>query len=270
MESVIANTQVGILFQMLDESHLDMVLANRLNPEISFGVTGMSDYEESRYKQIGKALLDNRAKVSLHGPFMDLSPGSPDPDIWRVTQKRFERILELLPYFRPGCVTCHISYEEGRYGPLRETWEKQSLAMWEWLGKALNKEGVPLMLENVYEQTPEEVLFIFEALSHLDIGFCLDVGHVNVWSPLPLEKWIHTMGRHIRQFHLHDNFGKKDDHRGFGAGRIDFTPVWEYLEAAEELPVVTMEIHTESEVFPGFAYLKKHCPRLAEKNFTTS
>lgn len=61
---------------------------------------------------------------------------------------------------------------------------------------------------------------IEEQLEGLDVGICLDYGHANLMGDL--SDAIETVGGHLWTTHVHDNDGRKDDHRVPFAGRIDW------------------------------------------------
>ena len=61
---------------------------------------------------------------------------------------------------------------------------------------------------------------IEEELDGLDAGICLDYGHANLMGDL--SDAIETVGGHLWTTHVHDNDGRKDDHRVPFAGRIDW------------------------------------------------
>jgi sugar phosphate isomerase/epimerase len=188
---------------------------------------------------------------------MDMSAGSPDPAIREVVRHRFEQVLRLVPLFKPKTVVCHANYEKKRYGFIRDEWIEKSLEMWSWFGKCLQDEGGRLMLENVYEYGPEDIQILFERLGKL-AGCCLDVGHQTVFSRSSLEKWLAVIGPYIGQIHLHDNFGKNDDHLAPGKGTINFQPLFDHLRSRKAaLPVITLEPHGEENLWPCFEYLEQ-------------
>jgi len=61
---------------------------------------------------------------------------------------------------------------------------------------------------------------IEEQLEGLNVGICLDYGHANLTGDL--SDAIETVGGHLWTTHVHDNDGRKDDHRVPFAGRIDW------------------------------------------------
>jgi sugar phosphate isomerase/epimerase len=152
MNKIIDKTQVNIPFAMLYESHLDMFLKHGLNPEIGLDCKALERFSVSDFKVIAARLHEGGLTITVHAPFLDLSPGSPDPAIRALTRNRFEQVLELVPLLRPRSVVCHAAYDWKRYAYLREQWVENSLDTWSWLGRRVKDEGAQLMLENVYER----------------------------------------------------------------------------------------------------------------------
>ena len=94
--------QVNIPFRMLVESYLDLFVTNRINPEIGMDADALDNFTGSDYQRIAKALSAYGPRVTLHGPFIDLSPGSKDPRIREITQLRLTQFLDLIPIFNPA------------------------------------------------------------------------------------------------------------------------------------------------------------------------
>ena len=71
--------------------------------------------------------------------------------------------------------------------------------------------GVEILLENIPNAlSSAERLVMFMEQTHLDINFCLDVGHANLNEGVA--NAYRTMQDRIRSTHLHDNDGKEDRH----------------------------------------------------------
>ncbi|MEJ2589018.1 MAG: sugar phosphate isomerase/epimerase [Deltaproteobacteria bacterium] len=252
---------VNIPFRMLYESYLDRFINYRLNPEIGFDAEALDRYQLGDIHPIAERLHGHGLSTTLHGPFMDLSPGSPDPDIRSITQHRFEQLLRLVPIFRPRSVVCHAGYEQRRYWPMWDAWVEQSHRIWAWLGSEIRDQGSVLVLENVYEETPRELKALLEDLTEQAVGFCLDTGHQSVFSAASIPAWIETMAPYLVQLHLHDNTGQRDDHLAMGAGTIDFQGLFNRLKAMEiPLRTITLEPHEEAALQPSLTYLEDIWP----------
>ncbi|HXG34974.1 MAG TPA: sugar phosphate isomerase/epimerase family protein [Bryobacteraceae bacterium] len=71
--------------------------------------------------------------------------------------------------------------------------------------------GVAILLENIpNELSTAERLVHFLAQTHLDLGFCLDVGHANMKEGVA--EAFGLMQERIRSTHLHDNDRMSDSH----------------------------------------------------------
>ncbi len=257
----IENIQVNIPFTMLYESYLDRFIEYKLNPEIGFDAEALDKHSFSDVAGIANRLHKRGLTITLHAPFIDLSPGSPDPEVRAVTRRRFEQILELVPVLKPKTVICHAGYDEKRYGYIRDLWIENNLEAWSWLGERVRDEGSLLMLENVYEHGPDDIRILFENLENKKVGFCLDTGHQAAFGHVPLETWVASLEPYIGQLHLNDNTGKKDEHLAIGQGNIDFRGFFEQVKAVrKEPPIITLEPHREEDLWPSFEYLEKVWP----------
>jgi sugar phosphate isomerase/epimerase len=256
MQHIIESIQVNIPFTMLYESYLDYFLKHRLNPEIGLDYVALERFSHADFKDIADRLLHNGLTITLHGPFLDLAPGSPDSAVRALTRRRFEQVLKLVPIFTPKSVVCHAAYDWKRYSYLRDQWVEHSLELWTWFGTHIRNEGGRLMLENVYEYGPEDMRILFENLESQQVGFCLDTGHQAVFSKSTPETWIDSLGAYLGQLHLHDNHGRQDDHLAVGRGNINFEALFNYLKSRVAIqPIVTLEPHHKEDLWPGLDHL---------------
>ena len=259
--SLTKQVQVNIPYRMLKEGYLDKFLEYGLNPEIGFDAGALDTVSIPEANTIAEQLHQTGRTITLHGPFMDLSPGSLDPDIREVSRKRFDQFASLVPIFKPLTVVCHTAYDHKRYWPVRKQWLENSLEIWEPLATAFVLAGTRLMLENVYEKTPLEILPLLENLKPHGVGFCLDIGHQAVFGTVSLSQWVKAMSRHLQQLHLHDNNGEWDDHWALGKGNIDIQRLFKDLDSRKIRPLaVTLEPHREEDLRPSLEYLEPIWP----------
>lgn len=261
MDRIKDKLQVNIPFTMLWDTYIDRFIEQRLNPEIGLDATVLEGFSQSDFSSVAERLHACSLTITLHAPFVDLSPGSPDPGIRAMTQHRFEQMLRLVPIFKPKTVVCHLGYDWKRYAYFRDSWIESSLEIWSWLGAQVKEAGSQLMLENVYEHGPEDMIIFFEHLQNQNVGFCLDTGHQAVFSRASLAHWMDVLGLYLKQLHLHDNRGSQDEHMAVGQGQIDFKTVFNSLKAVrQDPPVITLEPHKEGDLWPSFHYLEKIWP----------
>jgi sugar phosphate isomerase/epimerase len=246
---------------MLREGLLDHFIRNGLNPEIGIDAGAIERYSPREFADVADRLHRQGLTVTLHAPFVDLSAGSTDPAIRAVTRRRFEELLDLAQLFQPRTVVAHAGYDWQRYEYFRKTWLDLSTRFWIPVAERLERQGCRLMLENVYEHEPGEILELFERLRAHDVGLCLDCGHLTAFGRASLDEWLPVLGPFIGQLHLHDNRGEKDDHLAMGHGRIDFRPLFAYLQAQRSRPpVVTMEVHRLDDLWASLECLERLWP----------
>lgn len=261
IENIIQKVQVNIPFTMLHESYLETFIEYGLNPEIGLDAAALDRFSIADFSGIAEQLHKYSRTVTLHGPFIDLSAGSPDPAVRKLTRRRLEQLLELVPLFSPISVVCHAGYDAKRYGYIKDTWSENSLELWSWLADRLSEHGARLMLENVYEDGPADIQFFFERLKNQKVGFCLDTGHSSAFGQADLEVWLDILGPYLGQLHLHDNLGNDDEHLAMGSGKIDFSKLFKYLKNNIHIsPLVTLEPHEEKDLWPSLEYLAQEWP----------
>jgi sugar phosphate isomerase/epimerase len=93
--------------------------------------------------------------------------------------------------------------------------------------------GVAILLENIpNELSTAERLVNFLAQTHLDLGFCLDVGHANMGEGVA--EAFGLMQERIRSTHLHDNDRVSDSHLFpliSGQGTVDWVETMRLLRS---------------------------------------
>ncbi len=256
---IIDAVQVNIPYTMLvEEDWRDLYLSHRFNPEIGMDAAALDRFSASDFAEMAARFHDRGLRITLHGPFLDLSPGSPDRLIREATRRRYEQLLTAVSVFSPQTVVCHAGYDESRYDFCREAWLESAVDTFEWLGKAMQEQNTKLMLENVYETVPDMLIRLFSRLDPAHIGCCLDAGHLTAFGDGRLDAWLEALGSRIGQFHLHDNSGAADAHLGMGEGRIDFKRIFEFMEKHSGHLVVTLEPHTREDFATSLVYLERH------------
>ena len=261
MAAIKDKVQINIPFHMLWEGYIDRFVDLGLNPEIGLDANAFYQFSRSDFDKIAKQLHRKALTITLHAPFHDLSAGSPDPDIRAITRRRFEQVLEIVPIFTPKAVVCHFGFDQKRHIYFRDKWIETSLEMWSWLGEQLQDSGSRLMIENVYESSPDDLRTVFERLQNQNVGFCLDTGHQAAFSQTPLDRWLDSLAPYLGQAHLHDNQGRMDEHLALGQGSIDFETFLSNLKTLRpDPPLITLEPHNEEDLWPGLEYLEKIWP----------
>lgn len=221
--------------------YLSYIKEERLNLEIYFG--------SRRFDKITKAdiaglknILDHKPRLSIHAPFMDLSPAAIDLKIREVTVQRYSDILDFAAILKPSVVVFHSGYEKWKYDHKTDVWLEGSIETWRPLNRKAEDIGVKIAIENIYEDEPENLRLLAEEMASENFGLCFDAGHFNLFSKITLSEWLDKTGRFIHELHLHDNDGTSDDHSAIGDGNIDFEAILNRVNGRN--CVYTIEAHT--------------------------
>lgn len=258
-KKIIEAVQINIPYTMLAESKwLNLYLSHGFNPEIGIDAAALDRFSTSDFGETAAKFHDLGRTITLHGPFLDLSPGAPDDLILKATRQRYEQLLGAVSVFSPITVVCHAGYDESRYDFCGEAWLESAVGTFSWLGEAMQENHTRLMLENVYERTPEMLVRLFSHLNASHAGCCLDAGHLIAFGDGRLEDWLNALDHRIGQFHFHDNSGGVDTHLGMGEGKIDFKRLFAFISQKSDRPVITLEPHTRRDFQASLDYLEEN------------
>lgn len=174
----------------------------------------------------------------LHAPFNELFPCAIDPKARQLAASRYRQAIQLAKKYGATKIIIHGGYNPRIYYPVWYT--EQSILFWK---DFLQEDpGVEIVLENVLEEEPGMLLDIIKGVADPRLRICLDVGHVNAYSGIPVMDWLEICGPWISHFHIHNNDGSWDTHNALYQGNI---PIKELLNRGETLcpdATVTLEL----------------------------
>ena len=221
---------------------------------INFSVSNILDEGPSalsRYKAELGSILTQRPLI-LHGPFFDLSPASFDSQIKRVTLERFESVYKIAEELGATKIVFHSGFIPQIY--YIEGWLQNSILFWKTFMEDKDTK-ITLCIENVFEDQFKPLANLIEAVNHPAFKCCLDVGHVNAYSSLPLKSWIEGLTPHLSHIHLHNNEGLKDDHYGLLRGTLCIKDCLHQIQQLSPNATVTLEVYDTKELTDSLSYL---------------
>jgi sugar phosphate isomerase/epimerase len=250
---------VNVPYSMLIQ-RIDFAIKNRINPEIYFSAEDLDACQEKEAKQLAETLRQNGLEITLHGPFMDLSPGGVDKRVKKVTLDRFTKVIELALLFKPKTIVFHPGYEKWKFDGNVKLWLDSSLQTWEPLVKEAEKLGLTLAIENVFEESPDSLKSLLEEIDSTHFRFCFDTGHYHAFTlaKTPLPDWFEALGRYLVEVHLHDNHREMDEHLPIGEGNFDFDQFFGLLSQYGLKPIYTLEPHEEAHLWRGLEAAKRY------------
>ena len=194
--------------------------------------------EDGDFIRAQAARLEGLTGRAMHAPYFELSPCAIDPLIRAVAMYRMRQAAQVCAQIGARRMIVHSGYAPQVYFP--EWFVPKSIEFWREL-----LDGLPgdfeLMVENVLDVGPEPMRAVCDGVDDPRLGVCLDVGHANVYSDVPVEAWIGALGARIRHVHLHNNSGERDEHACLHAGSMDMRRVLEKLDACAPEAAISIE-----------------------------
>ena len=174
----------------------------------------------------------------LHGPYNELFPCAIDKKARALAAERYRQAIALAKGYGSKKVIIHGGYNPWIYFPV--WYVEQSVVFWK---EFLQEDpGVEIVLENVLETEPQWLLDIVKGVDHPKLKLCLDVGHVNAYSKIPVMDWLKDWAPWLSHFHIHNNDGSMDQHNSLMEGSVSMK---ELLPGIHELcpnATVTLEL----------------------------
>ena len=169
--------------------------------------------------------LEGIERKVLHAPFNELFPCAIDRKARALAAERYRQAIGLAKTYGATKVVVHGGYNPWIYYPVWYT--EQSIIFWK---EFLREDpGMEIVLENVLETDPQWLLDIVKGVGNPRLKLCLDIGHVNAYSKIPLNDWLENWAPHISHFHIHNNDTSWDTHSPLTEGTI---PMKDLLEKA--------------------------------------
>lgn len=254
------------LQQRLHAGLLDSLVAGGAQSVELFAARHHFDYaDRAEVKEIAKWFRSNSCRATLHQPIFDgrMRGGSDwskyvQPTINLIDVEKTRRIeamdevkraLEAAEQITVDSIVLHL-------GTPADTWSERTLDLSMTAVEHIKAFAHPLGVRTLVETLPNDVttpehLVEMLRIAHLDtVGVCLDVGHMNLHGMPGVAKAFEVLGARVKQLHLHDNGGEKDEHCWPGEGTVDWNAVRTGIAALQQAPVGTLEIRYQPETAP--------------------
>jgi sugar phosphate isomerase/epimerase len=124
-----------------------------------------------------------------------------------------------------------------------------------WSG-ALKKYNVIVLLENLWEPTPEGFRRLLDQVGSPRLKICFDTGHANIFSKVPFKEWFDILNQDIPYVHVNDNKGEVDNELIPGDGIINWHEFTNILEDYQVNPKIVLEVGTLEKTKQSLKYLQ--------------
>jgi len=245
---------VALPWHVMDK-YFEVVYSTGLNLEFGLNSSVLDSVKPDEFERIGDLMRNKGLSCTLHAPFMDLSAGALDSRILEITRLRFRQAMDVAEILKPRCMVFHTGFSKHHYIGYSEYWLRESIETWKEVIDYAEKLELKVAVENVLDADPTMLKRIISSIPHPLLGVCLDAGHINVFSEVAIDEWFNELGDKVFETHLHDNYGKYDEHIGIGMGNFDFQTFFKLLWSNGTRPVLTIEGSTPEAVKESIGYL---------------
>ncbi len=181
--------------------------------------------------------------VTLHGPFFDLAPGSPDRRLNALVMERYRHAIEIASELGARVVILHANFIGSlRNEDYRTGWHTRNVEFWGALAPFARERGVTLGVENMWEYDPNIIIDVLKAVNHPNLRATLDVGHSQLFSDFSLDHWLEVVAPYLVHTHLNNNDGNLDIHRGLPHGVLNYHEIIPKLRAVHPGLTFTLEM----------------------------
>lgn len=224
----------------IDEFDLDLFKSLNIGVEIQdFTEPNLNIKEKDslirRYKKLFK---DFEGIKSLHGPFLDLRPASPDLSIRDISYSKYLNILDICYKLNMDYVIFHSQINPYLNEPfIQDLNNRQNKEFWDKILKNSKYKGT-ILIENIFEESPQMLKEYIETVNRENIKINLDIGHAKL-GRASLEEWIRELKDHIAYMHIHSNNGLYDMHNSPDKEEIE--ALYELLDRYNINPSLSLE-----------------------------
>ena len=209
------------------------------------------DEKFTHVDSVVKKKLEGIPRSLLHAPYNELFPCAIDKKARALAAERYRQATDLATRYGSRKVIIHGGYNPRIYFPV--WYVKQSVLFWQDFLR--DNPGVEIVLENVLEDDPRWLLDIVAGVDDPRLRLCLDIGHVNAYSSVPLTNWLVLWAPYLSHLHIHNNDGSRDAHNALNEGTI---PIKELLLQAQHLcpdATYTLELMNDA---PSVVWLQEN------------
>ena len=197
------------------------------------------DTEFEKIDSIIRQKLSCSDRCVLHAPFSELFPCAIDPKVRAVAVERYRQVIQVAQGYGIDKIVVHGGYNPRIYFPIWYT--EQSVLFWKEFVNEIPANMV-FCLENVFEEVPAMLTEIIRQVNDPRLRMCLDVGHVNAYSKIPVMEWLKSCADIVSHFHIHNNDTSRDAHGQLMDGTIPMKELLAVIAAKCPGASITLEL----------------------------
>ena len=207
---------------------LDRIVGNFDLWEIFSEASHSIVYHEKEFRDL---LPSYDLHYSVHAPICDINIASISDPVRKASMKETLDTIKAANRLGIDRVTIHPGLSSMSVHGIESKYLVHAKESMKALDAAQTEYGISLAIENmpdIYFFLGRTAAELDEIVGDTDLGICFDIGHANTTGQI--DEMIETFGKRIKNIHIHDNNGKRDEHLTIGDGSIDFPGVLRKLK----------------------------------------
>lgn len=255
-------TKENLFFSIVDGKMRDQFLDLDFNMNMEvpiFCSPDILDGDWSGYVQRIKGLLRSKSLTcGMHGPFYSLSYHSRDSMVRDVAEKRMLQGLQIASDLGSRYIVFHSTFSQyvAERGYFKH-WQTDAIKGLKNVVDEAERRKIPIVMENIWDDGPIPLKGLLEGFSSEFLKICIDVGHLNLFSKVPISQWFEVLSSDILHFHLHNNFGEVDNHNSLNHGSFDFKRFFDLVKLHHIKATYTIEVEKIESVNSSIKYLEE-------------
>jgi len=211
-----------------------------------FAFPGILDGDwKTLLKSYKHALKGFGNEVAIHGVYMDMVTASKDAKVVGVAEERILQNIEIAKQLRAKIVAFCSCYNPciatGSPGYV-DGYKQRQIKFWSEILEPIADGTLTLVFENLWEPEPELVRYLLDGINSENFKALLDTGHTNIFSKVPIERWVEVLADHLAYIHLNDNHGDFDSNLAPGEGNIRWDRFFNALKCYGLRPRMCLEV----------------------------
>ncbi len=242
------------IYRLLDG--LDDYLDLKVNCELYINSAFIDDHKQRDIERVKNGFKEMGVLIRIHGPFMDICPGSSDKKVRALSQERILEALRLCVGLGCNDIVLHSHYDPVYHKRRFDEWFNFSKMVWSNVNAVAQKHNIVVYIENSEDDSPEPIIAILREYPLFKA--CFDLAHYSIFGK---ENWQDLLRMYpkgsIGEVHLSDNDEKEDQHLVLGEGSLDIEPFLAEIDTYKEKPVITIEPHSNKDLLMDIEYMKR-------------
>jgi len=242
------------IYRLLDG--FDNYLSLKVNCEIYINSAFIDNHKQWEIERVKNGFEKKGILKRIHGPFMDICPGSSDKKVRALSQERILEALRLCAGLGCNDIVFHSHYDPVYHKRHFDEWFSFSKMVWSNVSAEAEKNNIVVYIENSEDDSPEPIIAILREYPLFKA--CFDLAHYSIFGK---ESWQNLLRMYpkgsIGEVHLSDNDKKEDQHLVLGEGSLDVEPFLAEIDTYKEKPVITIEPHSNEDLLMDIEYMKR-------------